>query len=78
MILHKSVTLMMDYNKFIETSPEKRFGAPCIKGTRITVSDVLNWLSHGMTERDILNDYPELTRNQLKACQAFDADQKNR
>jgi uncharacterized protein (DUF433 family) len=77
MIEQKSLTLMMDYDKFIQTIPGKRGGSPCIKGTRITVSDVLNWLSHGMTEKDILRDYPELSKKHIKACLDFDADQKN-
>jgi|GEM_PF-879159 len=52
----------MDYSKIITIEPGKRSGKPCIRGMRITVSDVLEYLASGMTEEEILNDFPELTR----------------
>ena len=68
----------MNYNQYIEVVPEKRFGRPCIKGTRIAVYDVLNWLANGMTKKDIIGDYPELTEEQINACLSFAADREHR
>jgi uncharacterized protein (DUF433 family) len=68
----------MNYNQFIEIVPEKRFGRPCIKGTRISVYDVLNWLANGMSKKDILNDFPELSEEQINACLSFAADREHR
>ena len=67
----------MDYKEFIEIVPEKRFGRPCIKGTRISVYDVLNWLANGMTKADILADFPELSETQVNACLAFAAEREH-
>ena len=60
----------MDYSKIITIEPGKRSGKPCIRGMRITVSDVLEYLASGMTEEEILNDFPELTREDIRACLA--------
>ena len=49
------------YRDIIRINPEKRFGRPCVRETRITVYDVLGWLSAGMTYSEILADFPELT-----------------
>jgi uncharacterized protein (DUF433 family) len=49
----------MDFSKFIQIDPDKKFGKPCVKGTKISVNDVLNWLASGMTKNDIMVDYPE-------------------
>ena len=68
----------MDYNNYIEIVPEKRFGRPCIKGTRISVYDVLNWLANGMAKSEILEDFPELNEEQINACLAFAADREHR
>lgn len=68
----------MDYNQFIEIVPEKRFGRPCIKGTRISVYDVLNWLANGMTKNEIIEDFPELNENQINACLLFAAEREHR
>ncbi len=68
----------MDYNQYIEIVPEKRFGRPCVKGTRISVYDVLNWLANGMTKVEILDDFPELNENQINACLSFAADREHR
>lgn len=69
---------MIQFNKYIEINPEKRFGKPIIKGTRISVYDVLSWLSNGMTRQEIIKDYPELTENQINACLSFAADKEKR
>ena len=61
------------FDDIIKINPEKRFGKPCIRETRITVYDVLGWLSAGMTYDDILSDFPELTRQDILACLAFAA-----
>jgi len=64
---------MKELNEYIEINTEKRFGKPIIKGTRISVYDILFWLSNGMTVKDIIHDYPELTENQINACLSFAA-----
>ena len=64
---------MIQFNEYIEINTEKRFGKPIIKGTRISVYDVLSWLSNGMTRQDIIVDYPELSENQINACLSFAA-----
>ncbi|WP_373495311.1 DUF433 domain-containing protein [Aquiflexum sp.] len=68
----------MDYRKFLEIIADKRFGKPCIKGTRITVYDVLNWLSNGMSREDIKSDFEELTDEMIDACLAYAADKERR
>jgi uncharacterized protein (DUF433 family) len=68
----------MDYKEYIEIVPEKRFGRPCIKGTRISVYDVLNWLANGMSKAEILDDFPELSEVQINACLAYAADREHR
>ncbi len=68
----------MNYNQFIEIVPEKRFGRPCIRGTRISVYDVLNWLANDMSKKDILADFPELSEEQINACLSFAADREHR
>ena len=57
----------------IALEPGKRSGQPCIRGLRITVLDVLNWLAGGMTEQQILDDYPELERDDFRAVYEFAA-----
>ncbi len=61
-------------NKIIRINPDRRFGKPCVRNTRITVFDILGWLGSGMTYEDVLSDYPELTREDIKACLMFAAD----
>jgi uncharacterized protein (DUF433 family) len=68
----------MDYSKIITIEPGKRNGKPCIRGMRITVSDVLEYLASGMTEAEILRDFPELTQDDIRACLAFAADREKR
>ncbi|MGH7163189.1 MAG: DUF433 domain-containing protein [Planctomycetota bacterium] len=68
----------MDYSKIIVLESGKRGGKPCIRGLRITVSDVLDYLASGMTEDQILADFPELTSEDIRACLAFAADRERR
>ena len=68
----------MDYSKIITIEPGKRSGKPCIRGLRITVQDILEYLAGGMTEQEILQDFSELTREDIKACLAFAADRERR
>jgi uncharacterized protein (DUF433 family) len=68
----------MDYSKIITIEPGKRGGKPCIRGMRITVQDVLEYLAGGMTEEEILRDFSELTREDIKACLAFAADRERK
>ena len=66
----------VDYSKIITIEPGKRSGKPCIRGMRITVQDVFEYLAGGMTEDQILEDFPELTREDINACFAFAADRE--
>lgn len=68
----------MDYSKIITIEPGKRSGKPCIRGLRITVSDVLSYLASGMTTEQIVEGFPELTRDDVRACLAFAADRERR
>lgn len=65
----------MDYSKIITIEEGKMGGKPCIRGLRITVSDVLDYISSGMSHGEILADFPDLTEQDLSACLAF-ADRK--
>ncbi len=69
---------MSNYTRLIQIDPEIRFGKPCIRDTRITVYDVLSWLSLGMDMKDIISDFPELTREDILACLAYAADREQR
>jgi uncharacterized protein (DUF433 family) len=64
---------MNQLSEYITVDPEIRFGKPCIKETRITVGDVLGWLSEGMSITEILEDYPELMEIHIRAALAFAA-----
>jgi uncharacterized protein (DUF433 family) len=68
----------MDYRRIITVDPAKRGGKPCIRGLRITVGDVLDYLASGMSEADILRDFPDLTQEDIRACLAFAADRERR
>ncbi len=68
----------MDYTKIITIEPGKRSGKPCIRRMRITVYDVLEYLAGGMAEDEILADFPDLTRDDIRACLAFAADSERR
>jgi uncharacterized protein (DUF433 family) len=66
----------MNYQNRITIEPGKRGGKPCIRGLRITVYDVLEHLASGMTQEEILDDFPELERDDLLACLSFAADRE--
>jgi uncharacterized protein (DUF433 family) len=68
----------MDYSNLITIEPGKRSGQPCIRGMRITVQDVLEYLAGGMSPQEVLDDFPELTAEDLRACLAFAADRERR
>jgi uncharacterized protein (DUF433 family) len=69
---------MSSWQDRITVTPDVRSGKPCIKGTRITVYDVLEYLAGGMTEDEILSDFPRLSREDIRACLAFAADRERR
>lgn len=66
----------MDYKHLITIEPDKRSGQPCIRGLRMTVRDVLEYLAGGMSVDEILSDFPDLTAEDIKACHAFAADHR--
>lgn len=68
----------MNYQDYITIEPDKRGGKPCIRGMRITVYDVLDYLASDMTEAEILADFPDLTHEDIRACLAFAADRERR
>lgn len=68
----------MDYRKIITIEPGKRSGQPCIRGMRMTVQDVLEYLAAGMSEAEILADFPDLTHEDIMACLAYAADRERR
>jgi uncharacterized protein (DUF433 family) len=68
----------MEYRGLITIEPGKRGGKPCIRGLRITVYDVLEYLASGMSEDEILRDFPDLTHQDIRACLAFAADRERR
>ena len=62
----------------IAIDPAVRFGKPCVRGTRISVGDVLEYLAGGMSEDEILADFPQLTRDDIRACLAYAAERERR
>jgi uncharacterized protein (DUF433 family) len=68
----------MDYRERITIDPRIRSGKPCIRGTRITVGDVFDYLGGGMTVSQVLEDFPDLTADDIQACFAFAADRDRR
>lgn len=68
----------MSDRDIITIEPDKRGGEPCIRRMRITVYDVLGWLAAGMTTAEIIDDFPELTEVDIRACLAFAADRDHR
>ncbi len=68
----------MDYTHLITLEPSKRSGQPCIRGLRMTVWDVLEYLAGGMSVDEILEDFPDLTVEDIRACLAFAADRERR
>lgn len=68
----------MDYREHITIDPEIRSGKPCIRGTRIAVADVFDYLGGGMTVGEVLDDFPDLAADDIRACFAFAADRDRR
>ncbi|MEX0647944.1 MAG: DUF433 domain-containing protein [Balneolaceae bacterium] len=68
----------MNWQNYITVNSSIRSGKPCVKGTRITVYDVLEYLAGGMREEEILADFPDLTREDIRACLAFAAARERR
>jgi uncharacterized protein (DUF433 family) len=68
----------MSYQEIITIEPGKRGGRLCIRGMRIAVGDVLGWLAEGMSHEQILDEYPELTERDIRACLAYAADRERR
>ena len=68
----------MDYQRIITIEPDKRSGKPCIRGTRMTVTDVLEYLAGGMTQEELLGEFPDLTVEDIRACLAFAADRERK
>lgn len=68
----------MDYREIITVEPGKRGGKPCIRGMRITVYDVLDYLASGMSIEEILDDFPYLTEQDIQACLSYAADRERR
>lgn len=71
-------SMTSDLLKRITVDPGKRSGKPCIRGLRITVSDVLEYLASGMTEAEIVADFPDLSSDDIRACLAFAAERERR
>ena len=68
----------MNYQAHISIDSNIRFGKPCVKGTRISVYDVLGWLASGMSNQQIVADYSELSDEKIRACLAFAADREHK
>ncbi len=68
----------IDYRKYITLESGKRSGKPCIRGMRISVYDVFGWLASGMTQEEIIVDFPELTYEDILACFAYAADKERK
>jgi uncharacterized protein (DUF433 family) len=73
---HQEIQMKSQHQNIITIEPGKRGGKPCIRGLRITVYDVLSWLANGITEAEILDDYPELATSDIRACLNFAADRE--
>lgn len=69
---------MTNYRDYITVEAGKRGGRPCIRGMRIAVADILGWMASGMSHGEILDDFPELTENDLRAALAYAADRERR
>lgn len=78
MTFTSSTIPIMNYRDYITLEPNKRGGKPCVRGLRITVYEVLEYLASEMTEQEILEDFPDLTHEDLKACLAYAADRERR
>lgn len=67
----------MEYREIITVEPGKRGGRPCIRGMRITVYDVLDYLASGMSHEEILDDFPYLTEKDIRACLSYAAEREH-
>lgn len=67
---------MENYAEYISVDPEIRFGKPCIRNTRITVGDILGWLSSGMSYEDIYRDFPEINKEHILAALTYAANRE--
>ena len=72
------LSLMKHYSESITIDAQTRFGRPCIRGSRISVYDVLGWFASGMTKEDIINDFPELTSDDLQAALSYAEDREHK
>lgn len=68
----------MNWREVITVDPDKRSGKPCIRGMRVTVTDVLEYLASGMSEEEIVAEFPYLTRDDIRACLSFAAERERR
>lgn len=78
MMTNKERKKSMNYRDIITVEPEKRDGRSCVRGLRITVYEVLEYMASEITEAEILDDFPDLTREDSKACIAYAADRERR
>ena len=69
--------MVMNYRDIITIEAGKRGGRPCIRGMRISVYDILGWLAAGMSNEQIINDFPELTTEDIRAALAYAADREH-
>ncbi len=67
---------MADYSSYISINSDIRFGKPCMKGTRIAVEDILQWMASGMSQEEIIEDFPSLTKEHLLAALSFAANRE--
>ena len=75
-LFYEEVDTMNDYRGIITIEQDKRSGQPCIRRMRITVYDVFEYLASGMTVSEVLQDFPELTETEIRACFAYAADKE--
>ena len=68
---------MKELSSYISINPDIRFGKPCIRNTRIAISDILQWLASGMSHAEILEDYPSLTEDHIRAALMFAANRES-
>ena len=76
--LREAYAAGVDYRDLITIEPDKRSGQACVRGLRITVRDVLEYLAAGMTPAEIVDDFPDLTPDDIRACLAYAADRERR
>lgn len=76
--MFKIYNVIMNYKDIITIEPDKYGGKPCIRGMRITVYDVLSYLAAGMSQDEILNDFPYLTADDIRACLSYAADRERK